>query len=67
MEAAPVAAPVLIVVSGDEEDLEEVTHKKESQLISQIRRSRRQEKIWMITMVQRWRKKCKSKMMQLRK
>jgi hypothetical protein len=30
-------------------------------------RSRRQEKIWKITMVQRWRKKSKSKMKPLRK
>jgi hypothetical protein len=57
MEPVPVAAPDLMMVSDDEED----------QLISQTKRSRRQEKIWKVTMVQRWRKKSKSKMKQLRK
>jgi hypothetical protein len=53
MEPAPVAAPELIMVSDDEEDPEEVNPEEGEQLISQIKRSRRQEKIWKITMVQR--------------
>jgi hypothetical protein len=40
-----------------------------SQLINPIKRSRRREKNWKITLIQRWRKKSKSqsKMKQLRK
>jgi hypothetical protein len=68
MEPTLVAAPDPILVTDDEEDTEEVIQKKKSQLVSQTKRSRRQEEIWKVTMVQRWRKsKSKSKMKQLRK
>jgi hypothetical protein len=62
MEHAPVAVPDPIFVSDDEEDPEEV-NPEEGEPADQPS----QEKIWKITMVQRWRKKSKSKMKPLRK
>jgi hypothetical protein len=67
MEPAPVAAPDPIMVSDDEEEPKEVNPEEGGPVDQQNKKSRRQEKIWKVTMVQRWRKKSKSKMKQLRK
>jgi hypothetical protein len=67
MEPAPVVVPDLVLVSDDEEDPKEMIPEGDEPADQPNQEGRHQEKIWKITLIQRWRKKSKSKMKQLRK
>jgi hypothetical protein len=69
MEPAPVAIPDLVMVSDDEEDPEEMIPEEDEPADRPNQEEQAPGEDWKITLIQRWRKKNKSKssMKQLRK